>query len=95
MPMNPNVVELDPNEERPCYWDLENDTVASAAWSSSVVSPAGASALTIGVPVNTSTRTTALVSDIQLGAMHELVCNITCTSGQKIERSRYVKGVNL
>lgn len=95
MPMNPNVVELDPADERDCYWDLENDTIASAAWSSTLISPVGSPALTIGVPVNTSTRTTARVSGIALNALHELICKITCTSGQKIERSRYVKGVNL
>jgi hypothetical protein len=95
MPMNPNVVELDPNDFRDCYWDLENDTIASAAWTSAAISPAGTPALTIGAPVNTTTRTTARVSGIALGALHELTCKVTCTSGQKIERSRYVKGVNL
>ena len=95
MPMNPNVVELDPNDERDCYWDVENDTIASAVWSSTAISPAGTPALTLGAPVNTTTRTTANVSGIALGALHELVCTVTLASGQVIERSRYVKGVNL
>jgi hypothetical protein len=95
MPINPNVVELDPNDERDCYWDVDNDTIASAAWSSALVSPAGTAALTIGVPVNTSTRTKANVKGTALDSLHQLTCKITCTSGQKIERSRYVKGVNL
>jgi hypothetical protein len=94
--MNPNVLELDPNDERDCYWDAENDTIATggAAWSSVAISPVGTPALTIGVPVNTTTRTMANVKGIALGSLHELICKVTLTSGQKIERSRYVKGVN-
>lgn len=95
MPINPNVVELDPSDSRDMYWDVVNDTIASAAWSSTAISPAGTTALTIGVPVNTATRTTARISAIALDALHELKCTITLTSGQIIQRSRYVKGVNL
>jgi hypothetical protein len=49
----------------------------------------------IGAPVNTSTRSTARVSGIALGAKHELLTKITMGSGQKIERSRILFGVNL
>jgi hypothetical protein len=95
MPINPNVVELDPADSRDMYWDVENDTIASAVWSSALISPAGTAALTIGAPVNTATRTKARVSGITLDSLHELKATITLTSGQVIQRSRYVKGVNL
>jgi hypothetical protein len=94
MPMNPIVVELDPGDERDMYWDVVNDTIVSAAWSSIKKEDATIN-LTLGTPVNTSTRTTCRVSDIELGALHELIVTITMTSGQIIQRSRHIKGVNL
>lgn len=91
MPMNPNVQELDPLAETDCYWDLVNDTVASAAWTSTAISPAGTSALTIGTPVNTSTRTRARISGGSLGSIHRLTTVVTGASGQKLVGSRYLK----
>lgn len=92
MSMNPNVVELDPNDQRDVYWEVVGDTIASAIWSSAVISPAGTPALTISAPTNTTTRSTVRVSGIALGAKHYLTCKLTLTSGQVIERSRVVYG---
>lgn len=95
MPMNPNPIEIDPGDGRNLYWDVENDTIVSAVWTSQAISPAGTPALTIGAPVNTSTRTMAKVSGIVLAAKHELTTSITLASGQVIQRSRILVGVNL
>lgn len=90
--VNDNILELDPSDERDCYWDVENDAIASAAWTSSVISPSGATALTLGAPANTTTRTTCRISAIQAGAKHYVKVLITLASGQKIARSRMVYG---
>ena len=90
--LNENIINLDPSDHRDCYWDVVNDTIASAAWTSTLISPAGSPALTIGAPTNTANRTTARVSGIAAGAKHLLKCVVTLTSGQLISRSRIVYG---
>lgn len=90
--LNENIINLDPSDFRDGFWDVVNDTIASAAWSSSVISPSDATALTLGAPVNTPTTTTCRISGIQDGAKHYVKVVVTLTGGQKIARSRIVYG---